>query len=131
MPSVKIFFIVISLFLSCSSDEKKGPKEQRLTYQENRKKTLEDVTFVIKRNIHRLKKCYRREVKKGRRPVGSVTLVLLIRTNGEIKRAGVEVPDEQVLPISLQSCLIEELFSLTFPPPRTGRSFKIKQPLRF
>lgn len=94
--------------------------------------TLNDVTKVIKGNISKVKSCYYKEIRrKGLRPSGSITLVLLIRPNGEVKRAGVEVEDNETVPISLQSCVIEVLFALRFPAPRTGKPFKINQPLKF
>jgi hypothetical protein len=132
-------FIIMLFLFSCAHTSKSSKSRDTLGYTNEsssesfddlRKKTVDEVSKIIRDNVHIFRACYFKIVRKrgGKHLSGKVTIVFQLRADGKIQRAGVK---ESALPITLKSCIITELWKLNFPRPYTGSPVKVNQPLSF
>lgn len=102
---------------------------RRPSYQEKKTESVRAINANLKKNITSFRACYVMAKRQGLPNIrGQVTLVFTVAKDGRPQRAGLMESD---LPMKMKACLIRVLWSVSFPPPATGRPLKVHQPLRF
>ena len=122
-----ILMMVFFGLIGCSTPFQSRSKLSKEQYQLQIGQTQDDIRSVLYQNLNLFISCRNQAISTyGDKIKGDITVVFVVKPNGEIQRVGVE---ETSLPVKFRACLLKALYDIRFRPTQTGRSHRVSQPL--